>query len=153
MFNKQSSGFTLVEMIIAIVIIGVGLAGVLLAFNTTVKSSADPMIRKQMLAVAEEMLEEVLLKPYAPAPGTISGCNRASADDVSDYAAYTDQPVCDIDGTTVAGLDGYTVSVAVDASASLGALATGVKKITVTVMRGSETLSLVGWRTDYAAEP
>ena len=151
MFNKQSSGFTLVEMIIAIVIIGVGLAGVLLAFNTTVKSSADPMIRKQMLAVAEEMLEEVLLKPYALAPGTISGCNRASADDVSDYAAYTDQPVCDIDGTAVTGLNGYTVSVAVDASASLGALATGVKKVTVTVKRGGESLSMSGWRTDYAS--
>lgn len=151
MFNKQSSGFTLVEMIIAIVIIGVGLAGALLAFNTTVKSSADPMIRKQMLAVAEEMLEEILLKPYAPAPGTITGCNRASADDVSDYVAYTDQPVCDIDGTAVTGLNGYTVSVAVDASASLGALATGVKKVTVTVKRGSESLSLSGWRTDYAS--
>ena len=151
MFNKQSSGFTLVEMIIAIVIIGVGLAGVLLAFNTTVKSSADPLIHKQMLAVGEEMLEEILLKPYVPAPGTISGCNRASADDVSDYAAYTDQPVCDIDGTAVTGLNGYTVSVAVDASASLGALATGVKKVTVTVKRGSESLSLTGWRTDYAS--
>lgn len=152
MFNRRHCGFTLVEMVIAIVIISVGLAGVLMAFNATVKSSADPMIHKQMLAIAEEMMEEILLKPYAPATGAISGCNRASADDVSDYAAYTDQPVCDIDGTAVAGLSGYTVSVAVDAAASLGTLASGVKKVTVTVKYGaSEPLELVGWRTDYAS--
>jgi MSHA pilin protein MshD len=63
-------------MIVAIVILGVGLAGVLTAFSTTVKSSADPMLNKQMLAIAEGMLEEILLKPYAAGSGTISGCNR-----------------------------------------------------------------------------
>lgn len=150
MFNRQHGGFTLIEMVIAIVIISVGLAGVLLAFNTTVKSSADPLIHKQMLAVAEEMMEEILLKPYALASGTISGCNRASADDVSDYAGYN-QSVCDIDGTAVTGLSGYTVSVAVDPAASLGTLSSNVKKVTVTVTHGGESLILVGWRTDYAS--
>lgn len=153
MSTKRQTGFTLIEMVMAIVIISVGLAGLLVAFNTTVKSSADPLIRKQMLAIAEEMMEEILLKPYAPAAGTISGCNRAGADDVSDYAAYTNQPVCDIDGTAVAGLGGYAVTVAVDSSASLGTLASPhVKKVTVTVSHGSsDSLSLVGWRTDYAS--
>jgi len=150
MCNRRQYGFTLVEMVIAIVIISVGLAGVLMAFNTTVKSSADPLVHKQMLSIAEEMMEEILLKPYAPASGTISGCTRASADDVSDYAGYS-QSICDIDGTAVAGLNGYTVTVAIDSAASLGALASGVIKVTVTVTRGSETLSLVGWRTDYAS--
>jgi len=154
MSSKRASGFTLIEMIIAIVIISVGLAGVLLAFNTAVKSSADPLIHKQMLAVAEEMMEEILLKPYvAPvgATGAISGCNRASADDVSDYASYTNQPVCDIDGTPVPGLTGYTVSVAVNSTASLGTLSSNVKKVTVTVTHNGDSLSLVGWRTDYAS--
>lgn len=134
----------------AIMIIGVGLAGVLTAFNIAVKSSADPMIHKQMLAIAEEMMEEILLKPYAPGPGTISGCNRASADDVSDYNGYS-QSVCDIDGGGV-GLSGYTVTVTVDPTASLGALSSPhVKKVTVVVAHGGETMSLVGWRTDYAS--
>jgi len=150
MSNNRHCGFTLIEMVVAIVIIGVGLAGVLSAFNTTVKSSADPLVHKQMLSIAEEMMEEILLKPYAAAAGTISGCNRAAADDVSDYAGYS-QSVCDIDGTAVAGLSTYTVTVAVDPAASLGTLAVGVKKVTVTVARGSESLSLVGWRTDYAS--
>jgi len=152
MCNKhRASGFTLIEMIIAIVIIGVGLAGVLAAFNTTVKSSADPLIHKQMMAIAEEMMEEILLKPYAPAAGSISGCNRAAANDVSDYSAYTDQPVCDIDGTAVTGLSGYTVTVTVTPD-NLGTPAVAAKKITVTVKYGAtESLTLNSWRTDYAS--
>jgi len=148
--SRRITGFTLIEMVIAIVVIGVGLAGVLTVYNIAVKSSADPLIRKQMLAVAEEMMEEIQLKPYSPGSGTISGCNRAAADDVSDYAGYS-QPICDIDGTAVAGLSGYSVAVAVNASATLATLSSGVKKITVTVTRGGDSLVLVGWRTDYAS--
>ena len=150
MFTKRIVGFTLIEMVIAIVVIGVGLAGVLTVYNIAVKSSAYPLIRKQMLAVAEEMMEEILLKPYAPGSGTITGCNRAAADDVSDYAGYN-QAICDIDGTAVAGLSGYTVAVSVNSSASLATLASGVKKITITVTHGGDSLVLVGWRTDYAS--
>lgn len=150
--GRRASEFTLVEMIVAIVIISVGLAGVLLAFGTTVRSSADPMLRKQMLSIAEEMMEEILLKPYSATnrPGTIIGCNRSAADDIGDYAAYASQPVCDIDGVAVAGLEGYAVSVSVEA-ASLGAVVAGVRKITVHVVRGAESLSLTGWRADYAS--
>lgn len=149
--STRQRGMTLIEMIVAIVIIGVGLAGVLLAFNTGLKSSADPMLRKQMLAIAEGMLEEILLKPYAAGPGTISGCNRANADDVSDYGSYTDQPVCDLDGNSIAALSGYRVTVSVDSSASLGSQASDVKMVTVTVNRGTESISLIGYRTDYAS--
>jgi MSHA pilin protein MshD len=160
MFSRDSRGFTLIEMIIAIVIIGVGLAGVLLAFNTTVKSSADPMIHKQMLAVAEEMMEEILLKPYAvtgtaPTNSLVScgaaGSSRLAFDDVSDYHNYETTGICDIDGGVVPGLGSYNVKVTVDAAASLGTLSGGaVKKVTIVVTHG-ETISLVGWRTDYAS--
>ena len=167
----RAAGFTLVEMVIAIVIISVGLAGVLLAFNTAVKPSADPLIHKQMLAVAEEMLEEVLLKPFAPPQdndfkptnaatncGTVAAA-RTKFDDVSDYKDYATNSVCDIDGASVSGLEDYSLKVIVD-SASLGDAASGildggkVKKITVTVRHGSgsEAIVLNGWRTSYACQ-
>lgn len=64
--NRRYSqrGLTLVELVMFIVIVSVALAGVLTVLNITVKSSADPMIRKQMLAIAEALLEEVQSKAF-----------------------------------------------------------------------------------------
>jgi len=61
---KGQRGFTLIELIIFIVVVGAGLAGILSVSTTAIKSSADPMIRKQTIAIAESMLEEILLKEY-----------------------------------------------------------------------------------------
>lgn len=57
-------GITLVELLVFIVIVSVGLAGVLAVFNTVVRRSADPLIAKQMIAIAEALLEEVQLMPF-----------------------------------------------------------------------------------------
>lgn len=161
MCSKALRGFTLIEMVIAIVIIGVGLAGVLTAFNTTVRSSADPLMRKQMQAVAEEMLEEVLLKPFAvsgvapvnaPVACGAAGAIRTAFDDVSDYHGYQTTGVCDIDGVAVAGLETYSLQVLVDGAANLGGVSGGnAKQVVVTVTRGGESLTLTGWRTSYAS--
>ena len=165
MFTKRVSGFTLVEMVLAIVIIGIGLAGVLTAFSVTVKSSADPLIHKQMLAIAEEMLEEVLLKPYAvsgtapanslKACGGVTSPARSAFDDVFDYNGYATTGICDIDGAAVTGLGSFNVAVAVD-DVNLGDAASGgaiafTRRVRVTVTHGAESLALTGWRTDYAS--
>jgi len=156
MSSRRALGFTLIEMIIAIVIISVGLAGVLLAFNTAVKSSADPLIHKQMLAVAEEMMEEVLLKSYAvtgsPPTNVATTCSaarsRAAFDDIRDYSNFQTIGICDIDGTAITGLDGYNVSVTVTSPTWQGIADT--LTINVTVSHGTENMRLNGWRTGYA---
>ena len=43
---------------------GVGVAGLLSAFSMSVRNSADPMQVKQSQVVADEIMEEILLKPY-----------------------------------------------------------------------------------------
>lgn len=149
----KQAGMTLVEMIIAIVIIGVGLAGVMTAFNTTVRTSGDPLVTKQMLVLAEEMMEEVLLKPYSPGSGSISGCDRTAADDVSDYHNYNQKP-CNLKGEAITLLDNYRVIISVTSGATLGTLTTDVKKVTVTVRLGSDSsrdITLTGFRTDYGS--
>ncbi len=49
----------------AIMIISVSVAGVLMVFSSTVRGSADPMVRKQAVAIAESMLNEVLAQPFS----------------------------------------------------------------------------------------
>jgi MSHA pilin protein MshD len=55
---------TLVELVVFIVIVAVAIAGVLGALNIATRSSADPMMQKQALAIAESLLEEIELMPF-----------------------------------------------------------------------------------------
>ena len=64
MERRRSLGLSLVELIVFIVIVGVAVAGVLGALNISTRASADPVIQKQALAVAEAVLEEVQLMPF-----------------------------------------------------------------------------------------
>jgi MSHA pilin protein MshD len=151
--RHKSSGFTLIEMIITIVVIGVGLAGLIVAFTTTMRSSADPMVRKQLIAVAEAMMEEITLKPYAIGPGARSGCDRRNVDDIRDYAGYS-AGVCTPDGVANANLSAYTVQVDVSASPITWNAVPETLRIKVTVTDGArESFSLVTWRTNYAVSP
>lgn len=59
---KRQAGITLIELVLYIVIVSVGIAGILSVMNVTTQHSADPMVRKQALAAAESLLEEILLK-------------------------------------------------------------------------------------------
>lgn len=147
----RQRGFTIIEMVVAIVVIGVGVAGLMSAFSMSVRNSADPMQLKQSQVVADEIMGEILLKPYTSATaGAQVGCARNQFYDVVDYNGYTTTgKICDVDGVAIAGLNGYSLKIDVVAT-TLGGL-TAARKITVTVTRGTETYVLVGWRTDYAS--
>jgi MSHA pilin protein MshD len=55
----SSRGFTLVELALFIAIVGIALAGVLAAYDYAVRGSGDPVVKKQALAIAESLLEEI----------------------------------------------------------------------------------------------
>jgi len=156
---------TLIELIMFIVIVSVGIIGILAVMNVTVKSSADPMLRKQALAMAEAILDEVLSKEFAnptggyteTTPATCAG--RTLYDDVDDYSCFdgsTDSKKIHGDSTlgstSISSLTAYRATVVVDATASavLGTIAAGqVKKITVSVTGSGQTIQLSGYRTNY----
>lgn len=48
----------------AIMVISVAVTGILMVFTHTVRGSADPLVRKQALAIAESMLNEVMAQPF-----------------------------------------------------------------------------------------
>jgi MSHA pilin protein MshD len=147
---RRQRGVTLVELVIAIIIISVAVTGVLLVFSITVKSSADPVIVKQMNSVAEEMMEEIALKPFGKTSVVPAGCARKTYVGISDYNNYSSpSKICDIDGNTV--LTGYSINVAVVPDAAGLPGVTDTKRITITVTNGSQNITLVSWRTNYGS--
>ncbi len=62
--GRRQRGLTLVELIVFIVIVSVGLAGILVTYDTVVRHSADPLVRKQALAIAESLLLEIEQQPF-----------------------------------------------------------------------------------------
>jgi MSHA pilin protein MshD len=162
MWNRttRSAGVTLVELIVALVIMGVALAGVVAVYTSTTRASVDPVIVQQMQAIADNLMEEILLKPYAvgPAPGAGAGGARVNFDDVRDYDTYGTniQGIRDVEGNAIPGLERYAVLVAVTPTALTNVPNGNVLQIVVTVsVNGSATndalpkpIVLTGWRTD-----
>ncbi|MFZ6813676.1 type IV pilus modification PilV family protein [Undibacterium sp. Rencai35W] len=61
--NRQS-GISLIELIMFIVIVSLAMVGILSVMNVTSKASADPMLRKQAIAIGESLLEEITLQAF-----------------------------------------------------------------------------------------
>jgi MSHA pilin protein MshD len=61
---KQQLGVTLVELVVFIVIVSVALVGVLKVLDITNRGSADPLVRKQALSIAESLLLEIEQQPF-----------------------------------------------------------------------------------------
>jgi MSHA pilin protein MshD len=159
----RERGFTLIELDAFVAMVGIAVAGVLLAYNTAARDSADPVVKKQALAVAESLLEEIQQMPFTfcdpddPAVSTAAstascatveaigpeaGESRYSTitpfDNVNDYHGYntaseTPTGIKDITGTPVTGLSAYDASVTVAATALSGIAASESLLITVTV--------------------
>ena len=62
--NNREHGLSLIELVVFIVIVALAVTGVLAALNVATRGSADPLIEKQALAIAEALLEEVQLMPF-----------------------------------------------------------------------------------------
>ena len=141
--NKlRQKGFTLIELIIFIVIVSVGMAGILSVMNTVTKSSADPMVRKQAMALADAIMEEILLKAYDDPDGlpAVVEAGRDTYDDVSDYNGLTKTAFTDLPPE----LSGYAIAIVVAAPAVVSSV--NMKRVTVTVSRGNESVTLSGFR-------
>lgn len=174
--QTRQRGVTLVELIVAIVIISVGIAGILSTFNIAVSGSASPLIAKQSLAIAEALMEEVQLAPFTfcdpddplaatATPATVCAIPEAMGpeagdarpfDNVNDYNGFALPAITDVAGNFVGPVDylaGYTAAIAVTAVALNGiAVASGdALRITVSVTAPTaEVFTLDGYRTRYA---
>ena len=164
--RRRCRGVTLIELIVFIIVVSVGLVGIVSVFDLSVKSSGDPLQQKQMLAIAEAMMEEVMLKDYADTggsctSGTTPSCNPSSIADrpnysaIDHYSGYNSQPASYALGDAPGSpsnpeLASYTVTVGIDKGVAVGSVLAGqAAKITVTVAVGANALNLIGYRTNY----
>lgn len=155
--NRQS-GISLVELIMFMVIVSIAVTGVLQVMNRVTASSADSMLRKQSIAIAESVLEEIELKlftkpPVGGFPGPFTLANRASFDTVADYNGLTTAGAgitSASTGAAVPNLGGYNFTVAV-VPAALGSVpAADSVLITVTVTDPqANVVQISGYRTSY----
>jgi MSHA pilin protein MshD len=178
-FKKTQSGISLVELIMFIVIVSLGIVGILSVMNVTTKASADPMLRKQAVAIAESLLEEIELQAFTfcdpddanaltataaviGAGGcfsTVQGLGAAGEtryadprfDNVGDYHGFNMVGIRDIQNTLVNGLGGFTANVTmVQDGATFGVAAAEVLRIDVRVTSGPTDITLSGYRFRYS---
>lgn len=149
----RQRGLTLIELIMFVIIISVGLAGILAVMNSTVRSSADPLQRKQAMAMAEAVLEEILSRDASatlPETDYVACSHRSQYVGVSDYACFSGTPATAvIRGTDtlgsapVAALAGFTATVVVSA---VNVSAIALQRVVVTVNGSNQAIMLVGYR-------
>ena len=175
---RQDRGLTLIELVLFITVVSAALAGVLSVFVQSTLRSADPMQRRQALAIAESLLEEVQLMPFTFCDGddanaetatSTAGCAGAadalgpeagetrfttpSFDHINDYNGYTMATVVDISNTAVPGLAGYSANVSVAATAlhTITAASGDALRISVTVTSpNGASLTLETYRSRHA---
>lgn len=140
--TRSQRGLSLIELIMFIMIVSVGIAGILAVLNQSTQTSADPLRRKQALAIAESLLEEVQLARFtycdpldanAQTAANPAGCaatpeavgpeagNARPFDNVNDYVAAFDSAqayTTDVAGGTLPA--GYAATVTIRAATALG---------------------------------
>lgn len=162
---KPQRGLSLIEILVFIVIVSVGLTGMLSTFQATLMRSADPMLQKQMLAIAESLIEEILAHDFAPGEDSFVPTSKACTDfrverelydDLDDYDAVTGCQVYRLTDSSapISGLTQYRIGISVQADNGLNNLnSASAKRVVVTVwqegLAGDQSLTLQGWRTSY----
>ena len=160
--NVQASnqrGVTLVELVVAIIIISLAITGALLVLGRSIRSSADPMIREQAVSIAEGYLEEIQLLPFADPDGGETGGPeageiRATFDDIQDYngTIVNENPPQDQNGVAIATLAAYTATVTLTPSTELVGVANTGDEFTIAVSvshSSGPTVTLSGYRTNF----
>lgn len=133
--ESRAHGVTLIELVIALVVIAVAATGIVSVYVTTVASSADPALRVQAQGIAGAYLDEIMLQSYADPETGDTGAreesDRADFDDVWDYHGLDEQPT-DRTGSAIDGVSDYNVTVDVVESGEASPNASPAE-ITVTV--------------------
>jgi MSHA pilin protein MshD len=152
--HARQRGMTLIELVVAIVIVSIAAIAILGAISWTMQRGAEATVRQQAVAVAEAYLEEILLQPVAaptlPA-GATAPTTRALFNDEDEYNNLSDTGAQDQYGNPITSLSAYNISVSVAQTTALtGVPAANARQITVSVTDpNGVTVVLTGYRANY----
>jgi MSHA pilin protein MshD len=146
--KRRQHGMTLIELIIAMVVIGICIVAALSMMSSLSMRSASSMARTQAAAIAASYLDEILSKRFQPDGREAS---RAQYDDVLDYDDLDEMGARNVNGAVIAGLDRYRVRV--DVQNELLPNNVSARRIDVTVTDPTNVpVLLTGYRTDYTLQ-
>jgi MSHA pilin protein MshD len=157
---KKHQGFTLIELVAFIVVIGISVVAIGSVFQHSIVRIHDPLINNQLLTMAQSQLDEVLSRKYdentptggVPACVPLTTCagigldigesiaDVSSLDDVDDFNGYIDIP-----------LTGYHRQVfVIHGGSDFGIDEANAKRITVTVTSPQgEAITLSVYRFNF----
>ena len=152
---RRQSAFTLIEIIVTIIVIGISATALLSVFTNMIRGSADPLIQQQATSIAEAYMEEIMLRAFEDPQVVESGAaevgeTRPNYDDVQDYNSLGTSEVRDQNNNPVAALSAYGVTVVV-IDDTLNTVPMGAAmRVDVTVTHPAiADILLSGYRTRY----
>lgn len=159
--RSRGRGLSLVELVVCIALIGAVAALLVSTYAQLSNRSADPLVQRQALAVAESLLQEIMAQgtggtdqsgvanASGPEPGESRSGSGVLFDHVDDYDGLTLNPITTAESVALPGLEAYTASVAVRTLALNNGGGTASQgwwvDVRITAPGGSVVL-LSGWR-------
>lgn len=163
---SPQGGFSLLELVIAIVVLGLIFAGFVTVYATALRQSTEPALQAQALSVASSYLDEALAQAYRD-PDTNLICGAAEAarpmfDNVCDYdqlvlngctatsgaCPLPGDCACDSSGAPVDGLRGFTISLDVDPLSVSGSTGLLLEVAVRHAALGADGVTLQAFRTE-----
>lgn len=153
--NHGQPGFGMIELLITLVIVSIALVAILTVQSRANLMSADPQLRKQALAIAEGLLEEISLARFtycdpndanAETATSPAGCATLPEvadqeaggvgrpyDNVNDYVSAYGVPTTYVnDAVGLSFPSGYTATVTISPDASLGPVGSVITPVDAT---------------------
>ena len=120
----RQAAFTLIEIIVTLVVVGIAAVALLGVFTSNIRGSADPVVQQQAITIAEAYMEEIMLRAFEDPTdveqglgGTEAGeASRDLFDDVQDYNHLGTTEVRDQNNVAIPALSAYDVTVTVTAA-------------------------------------
>lgn len=138
--KKFITGFTLVEAIIAIAVIGGGLIGVMYAFNSSTKASI--LTERTVVAsfLTREKLERIVADRSTKGYAATIATNYSDGQLTGNFSAFSrNVSIVEVDPDLDAGVDSFLDPLA----------GSGYARVTVAVTYGTETVKLETLIADY----